>query len=101
MPTSADVLEGLARMCRDLRWLAGIWAIPLLSVSVTTWSYGNPFNGALFLLAAMATLLLALRSGGGEITMASMGRIVPGAAMIAFGWLYPHFLEEGSTFDYL
>jgi hypothetical protein len=72
----------------------------LLSVSAAAWKAGNPFNGTVFLLAAVATIVLASRSDR-AVTMASTGRMILGGGMIAFGWLYPHFLEGDDDLRYL
>ena len=84
MPTPAEILRTLAATSREMTALAIVWhgllafvmiriltgwrpskrfgalvlALPLLSVSVLAWRYGNPFNGAVF--AGFAALLLVL-----------------------------------------
>ena len=76
-------------------------AIPLLSVSLLAWAYGNPFNGLVFLLAAIAVLALGVHQTFEKVDRAPVWAAVAGAIMITFGWVYPHFLQAGGWFQYL
>lgn len=64
-------------------------ALPL-SVAIAAAAYGNPFNAASF-----AILTIVLVAGSGTTTAAATApawaRIV-GGVLIAFAWVYPHFL---------
>jgi hypothetical protein len=77
-----------------------ILTLPLASVSALAWAGGNPFNGTVF--AAGTFVLAAIGSQRGPMpahrssTAASLAAI----AMIAFAWIYPHFLE-GPAVRYL
>lgn len=127
MPSSEDIVKGLARIAGDWPYLAILWhvyfgtlvgallagiraprqlfgfllAIPLLSVSALAWSGGNPFNGASFALAAMALIVVGARFGRGKVELASFSFVVTGGLLFAFGWGYPHFLAPDSMLSYL
>lgn len=72
------------------RAIAGL----LASVAAFALAFGNVFNGALFALGAVA--LVALAGGPGARRPLARGAAWQrwvGAAMLAYGWVYPHFLE--------
>ena len=127
MPTSASILESIANIVAEWRWLAITWHVaaliagvvlfrrpwprqrtaaivivaPLLSVSAMAWWSGNPFNGTVF--AAMATALLLETEGFADhhAVAGSRGGVVAGAMLMAFGLAYPHFLDAESWWTYL
>jgi hypothetical protein len=127
MPTPAQILEGLTIISNNYLTLAVIWhvviglailgiilgwrpsrrlgasvlCLPLLSVSVLAWANGNPFNGAVFLLAAVALLLLGLRLPAQRVEAGPLWASAIGVLMLAFGWVYPHFLAGRSWLTYL
>jgi hypothetical protein len=118
MPTPTEILQVLAKISNQQFKLAIFWhaliaitvigiflgwrptkkagamalALPLLSVSVLAWAYKNPFNGAVFLLAAIAVLAFGLHQPSEKVDRAPVWATVAGAVMIIFGWVYPHFL---------
>lgn len=73
---------------------------PLISVSVFAWLYGNPFNGTVFALLAGVLALITWQSARVEVERQSWATTL-GAMLIAFAWIYPHFLEGRSQFAYL
>jgi hypothetical protein len=96
------VLIGLAIGLHPSRRLTGILlSLPLISVSVLAWSSGNPFNGTLFAVAAVALIVLAVRLPKDRVYLAPTWIVVAGAVMFIFGWVYPHFLETTSLLPYL
>ncbi|MEW6517647.1 MAG: hypothetical protein AB1439_12175 [candidate division FCPU426 bacterium] len=127
MPTAAQILQTLALIANQNTWLSIAWhaaialalvavlagwkpslrvtgmimALPLLSVSLLAWRYGNPFNGMLFLTAALLLGGLALRLDKRSISIAAGWTVWAGIAMLAFGWVYPHFLENAGWLTYL
>jgi len=127
MPTPTEILNGLALTANEMTILAVVWhvlaalaiigiifgwrpsrkmgasllAIPLLSVSILAWIYSNPFNGAVFLLFAIILIIIGLRLPNEKIQKAPTWALMFGVLMILFGWIYPHFLENGSWFKYL
>ena len=127
MPTPEQILAGLQGIANAWQSLAIAWhvyfaliavglimgwrpsqrigaillALPLLSVSVLAWLFGNPFNGTLFALAGITLLAIALGSPPTRIQLAPLWGIISGLVMFAFGWVYPHFLDTSSYFAYL
>ena len=83
------------------RQLSLILALPLVSVSVFAWLTQSPFNGALFTLGAVALGTVGARLPGIPMQRASNPAALIGLATVAFGWVYPHFLEGGSAVRYL
>ncbi|HEY0940247.1 MAG TPA: hypothetical protein VGE08_09140 [Steroidobacter sp.] len=127
MPSAGEILEGLANIAESWGALAVLWhiycgllvafalfgfpahnrlvgalLIPLLaSVSVLAWVSGNPFNGTAF--AALSITLVALLW---NLSRRAAERAHPawrllGFSLVAFGWAYPHFLEEAPPSTYL
>jgi hypothetical protein len=127
MPSPDQILAGLTEIAQSSTWLAAVWhlylavlivgllygtirsnriagillCLPLISVSSLAWNAGNPFNGALFALFAILGLVKAGRLGGNRIIWARPPILVPGAIMLAFGWVYPHFLDTRSIWPYI
>jgi hypothetical protein len=127
MPSSRQILDALARIANDwqeiaiawhaalgillialmLGWrprnrLAGVLLVgPLISVSGLAWRTGNPFNGSLFAAAVVALVVMALRFPPAPVRIGPPWVAISGIFLIAFGWVYPHFLETDSWTDYL
>jgi hypothetical protein len=128
MPSAAEILQQLAAITSGWRALALAWhvyfgtiaiglvvgarpsrrivgvllALPLLSVSLLAWGVGNPFNGSVFALAAIAFLGLALTLPPTPAAIARGWMSAAGILMAAFGWTYPHFLgAAASPVEYL
>ena len=83
------------------RLAAGLSALPLVSVSVASWAFGNPFNGSMFALLALLLLGLSFRLERAAVQTGPAWSTVSGIIMVAFGWAYPHFLEQGIPWSYL
>jgi hypothetical protein len=96
------LLAILAGFRPRLRILALLLSVPLASVSALAWIYGNPFNGAVFALAAGALGLLA---GAGAADETPVRRapwsMALGVCLLAFAWVYPHFVVGHSMWKYL
>lgn len=75
--------------------------LPLVSVGVLAWAFGNPFNGSFFLGLALALLAVGARLDEASIRKGPPWAIRLGVLMALFGWVYPHFLEAGSPLRYL
>lgn len=127
MPTPQEILRGLQELANGWRALAVFWhayfgalllgfawgvrperrllgillALPLLSVSILAWTIGNPFNGTVFALAALALATVSLTLPAGPVPMGPLWTVNLGALLFAFGWVYPHFLETSSPLAYL
>jgi hypothetical protein len=127
MPSPSEILAGATRIANEALAWAIVWHVavgtlltlavrgwrpsrrtiallisaPLASASTFAWIEHNPFNGSV--LAAVALILV---SGVARIPRAALdpGRRWEhafGALLIAFAWLYPHFLPERSPLVYL
>lgn len=121
MPGPAEIHEGLARVANDGLAVAIAWhvvvaillgavalggwrpstrlvalatAAPLVSVSLAALVAGNPFNGVLLGLGAVAVAAIASRMAPGPLRLASPAVLALGGLMIGVAWLYPHFLER-------
>jgi len=127
MPKTEEILNGLQAIVDNQSIIAIIWHIafyffiiclfinwrpsnkimsiliclPLISVAVLAWSYGNPFNGTLFSILAMVIFIFALRTTGLQVSFSTWPFILIGIIMIVFGFVYPHFIKANSLFEYL
>ncbi|MBL8621673.1 MAG: hypothetical protein JNK64_10225 [Myxococcales bacterium] len=91
----AVVLVALARGWRPgQRVAAALLAAPLVSVAAFALAFANPFNGAVFALGAVGLTGLALRGDPRPVARGAAWAWWGGVAMIAFGWCYPHFLDD-------
>lgn len=66
--------------------------IPIASVAAFAWQSGNPFNGTLFAVLAMGLAFLSARLAPQPVSISPPFVRTAGLALIAFGWIYPHFL---------
>ena len=99
---SAGLAVGLAAGWRPPRaWIGAGLSLPFLTVSALAWNFGNPFNGTVFLLVALLLAGLALRLDRRPVSMAPAWIRGIGIALIAFGWVYPHFVRVGNPLEYL
>ena len=126
IPTPEQILAGLAAIANRWWMLAALWhlclllfvlvlwrgrlsvrvvaillTLPLYSVSALAWSEGNPFNGSMFLLGAIALTVLAVRRPRKTLSLTSGSTVIAAATLLIFGWVYPHFLATASAFAYL
>ena len=127
MPAATDVLDSLARIAGEWRWMAIGWhaaavvaalvllmrlarrqravamivALPLISVTGLAWWSGNPFNGTIFAVLTVALLVEASRLENRPLQTASPAIVAVGSILVIFGLVYPHFLQDGSRWSYL
>lgn len=119
MPSSSEILAGLSAIANSWQPLAVAWhvyflaltglvfgvrlsrrlagillVLPMLSVSVLALVAGNFFNATAFAAVALFLLAVALRLPSTPVALATGALAAAGAAMFAFGWVYPHFLDE-------
>jgi hypothetical protein len=73
------------------RLLAVIVVPALASVSAVAWSAGNPFNGAVFAMLAVALTALMRTLPAGPIRLSSPATLSVAAALSLFSLIYPHF----------
>jgi hypothetical protein len=126
MPTTPEILAGLTEIAHRALPLAIAWHVLLVAVAVAVawgWSpsprqvgllvaalpasaalvaagFGNPFNAAVLGLGTAALLVLAGIGRGHERAAPRWAHML-GAVLIAFGWVYPHFLDDRSPLLYL
>jgi len=117
MPSSVTILETLSSMAEDLVWLAVAWhavmltavglrvmglrvsphasmlalTLPSVSVSVAAFGYGLAFNGVAFGVLGLAFATLGILSKHPSLQHGPRWAGVLGAALLVFGWVYPHF----------
>jgi hypothetical protein len=126
MPSATEILDGLSAIANQATGLAVRWHIviavallalgsgwrpsqrtarllagtPLVSVAALAFAFGNLFNGWAFAVSALVLTALAMNRDRCPVSRGSAWTDRFGVAMIAFGWLYPHFLE-GRAIAYL
>jgi len=99
---AAAAFVGLARGWRLSRRAAGaLLTAPIASAAAAALAHRNPFNGAILGVLAVALAALAMRLPTVSVTRAGRLATIAGAVMIAFGWVYPHFLEGHTAAMYL
>ena len=97
----AGLIGGVALGWRPSRRLLGsVLVAPLFSVSVLAFAGGNPFNGAVFGLLCVVLVGLVPYIEARRAVPAASIRLAVGASLLAFAWIYPHFLERGSWLVY-
>jgi hypothetical protein len=126
MPRAADILDGLSVIAGQATSVAVAWHIligtallallsgwrpsqhtarlligmPLASVAAVAIVFANPFNGLVFTASALVMTALAMRGDRRPVYLGSAWTCAIGLVMLAFGWVYPHFLN-GPTIAYL
>ena len=127
MPSSGAIVEGLRAIANGALAVAGVWhvalvavcvalirgwrpsrrlaaallAAPVVSVAAFAFRFGNPFNGIVFAVLALAMLALAARLGRRPVERGTPAMTLAASFLIAFAWVYPHFLEQRSPVLYL
>ena len=84
------------------RLLARLLIPPLGSVAALSALSGNPFNSIVLTTVAVALVRTTTRLPETPVRLDSPPWVTAGAALIAFGWTYPHFLagEPWTTYLY-
>jgi hypothetical protein len=96
------LVVGLIAGWRPSHRVAGyLLAAPFMSVSVLAWSVGNPFNGSAFAALALSLMLVASRLPTSNVQLGPRTQVAAGAALLAFGWTYPHFVTVSHWTGYL
>jgi hypothetical protein len=118
MPSAQAILDSLARVANEAFWFAVAWhaatalvlalalqrrlqqrmlswllCAPLASVSAFACWSANPFNGSVFALLALLLALRARAAPREPVVIARGWPAIAGWLMIAFAWVYPHFLD--------
>jgi hypothetical protein len=125
--TADRILTWATAVANDWRWLAISWHLALAalvvllvirprtvstralgiflvaavtSVAIVASATGNMFNGLTFLILASLLLRIAVRLPPAPVIGVATGSRVAGTALVAFGWVYPHFLETDTWTAY-
>lgn len=127
MPSHEEILTGLARIANDYSLIAILWhlvflifiillflgkrppkkyttmflTLPLISAGIMALMTGNPFNAIVFIALSLILVLYALKLSSEQIEVKVNFPGIIGIAMIAFGWVYPHFVETSMPLKYL
>lgn len=127
MPSPAEILQGLTRMANDAyavavawhlvvaatlsalasgwrpsrRLAAGLASLPAASAAIVAFVFGNAFNGSVLALTFWALGASAFLLPRERVQLAPTAWWIVGAAMLAFAWVYPHFLEGRPAIAYL
>jgi hypothetical protein len=127
MPAPDEILAGLKDIANTWQLLAVLWhlclaifvvlllagrrpsmrlagillVLPLLSVSIVAALSANPFNALLFGLASITLLVLCRKLPDQPVRFSPLWIQLAGVILLAFGWVYPHFLETSSLLAFL
>lgn len=127
MPTPEEILNGLSLAANKFMLLSIAWHIAvafflallisgkrpankavalgsiamLLSVAFIAMLVSNPFNGVMFLLAAILFIYITWKLPLANVIVKWDLISISGLVMIIFGFVYPHFLEEAAFYNYL
>ena len=127
MPTREEILSGLTWIANEYTGIAIVWHLLILlliaalfarwkpgnnlmilmlssllmSVSGFAFLQGNYFNAAVFAFLLIVSILVSLRSGRKAIRGDRSWTGIIGLLLIAFGLLYPEFVNTDSQLDYL
>ena len=127
MPPTTDILSGLTRISNDAFSTAVVWhaviaaailaarlgwrparrtaaialSIPLLSAAGFSSAFGNPFNATVLAALAVTAAALGARLGRAPIAPPPPWAALIGVVLVAFAWLYPHFLSGRAPTAYL
>ncbi len=127
MPSAPDILAGLHALANQyypvaILWhavfflalaaLTGKWrpgkrataiflCLPLLSVASLAFMTGNPFNGALFGLMTVMVFAFGMRMDSTPVAFSDQRGMIAGIIMLAYGLVYPHFLQADNLVTYL
>ena len=123
---TADIISGLETIANKYKVLATVWhllfygllisllakwqpsnslfgillCLPLLSVALLAWINGNPFNGTMFSVLSLLLVIFAIRLSPQVVSTSQLIFMIIGICMIAYGLVYPHFLETDSIMKY-
>jgi hypothetical protein len=78
------------------RWAALLVTAPLLSVSLLAFLQGNPFNGTVFALLTLSLAVMARQLDAEPVALPGRAGLMAAATMLAFAWVYPHFVPSGA-----
>ena len=95
------LLSIVVRGCHSVRLLGCLLVLPIVSVSAAAWASHNPFNGAMFAGLSVALASIAYNLPEEPIRIASRPAVLVSSVFVAFGWVYPHFVDTSHWSEYL
>lgn len=98
---TAALIAWFAGLRPSRRLVAAALSLPLVSVALLAFGFGNPFNAAVFSSLAFVLAILAWRAPAGAVEPGPRWARAIGCALLGFGWVYPHFLEQAGWTTYL
>jgi hypothetical protein len=127
MPSAEEILAGLTGIAKDYSIIAILWhlvflvfiilliigkrppkkytavflTLPFISVGIMALLSGNPFNAIVFFALSLVLILYSLKLPDEKIEVNLNFPGIMGMVMIAFGWVYPHFVESTTPLKYL
>ncbi len=127
MPSSEQILAGLALVANRFLLLAVAWhavlilaavalslgvhpskrvaslllVLPLLSVGALSWASSNSFNGVAFAGFSLVLAVIGTRLTSTPVTWAPAWALMLGGLTLVYAWVYPHFLEAHHPAIYL
>jgi hypothetical protein len=126
MPSPDEILFGLTSIANEWRDVAIAWHVGLavallallagwrpsiriagyllassfVSVATAAFASGNPFNGLVFAVLSLILISIARRLPQEPVFVAEPRVVMAGALLVAFGAVYPHFLETDNWATY-
>jgi hypothetical protein len=123
MPDATEILEGLTAIASRASGIAVAWhiviaialaalaagwrpsqrtarlllGVPLASVAGIAIVFRSPFNALVFGASALALTAIAMGGDRHPVSRGSAWARGIGVTTIAFGWVYPHFVQGGAT----
>lgn len=127
MPGAESILTGLQAIARDYWYVAALWHVllaTLLVFAAVGWRTsrrragvtlsmlaaspgviaaisGNPFNAIVLIAVAAALLALALGWRDEPLELGPGWSSLGGVALLAVGWVYPHFVVGPNALAYI
>lgn len=94
------IIALIAKWAPPNKLIAVLTCLPIVSVAIFAWITGNPFNGIIFSVLAILILIFGLKASIQPINQSQLPFFIIGILMIAFGLLYPHFIDTNSIVKY-
>jgi len=76
-------------------------SLPFATVALLAWFNGNPFNGILFSILTVYSLIIGRKLSQKVLKYSSWPYRLAGILLLFFGLWYPHFLDTYSVLAYL
>ena len=84
----------------SVRLFLPMLVMPVIGVAVVTGLAGQAFNSGVFAMLALTLGALAFTRADDQIRFGTAYAVSIGAALVAFGAVYPHFVDVDTWLDY-